>query len=297
MSNTPESVLSEPVSSPVSSTIDAPVQVAAAPEGAAASEDAAAQAGVASDRPARANSGRRPGGRGSSPARGAQAAQGARGAPRPAAPTHPVLVQLAALYPAVFGAEAVPLKRGIFHDLMAAHPEVLDKDGLKQALSLYTRSTRYLTAVASGQQRHDLAGQPVEAVAPEHVYHALLETMRRRHARTGEDVRGRLHARIVQAAEASGWSPADYALRVRSKDDAANAILDNAMAELGARVAKDEALLLAFEASGKTVNAFADMYGLHALEAAATLNRAKMRRAAVLAAAQALALPLQNEGD
>jgi hypothetical protein len=55
--------------------------------------------------------------------------------------------------------------------------------------------------------------------------------------------------------------------------------------------------LLAFEASGKTVNAFADMYGLHALEAAATLNRAKMRRAAVLAAAQALALPLQNEGD
>jgi hypothetical protein len=39
------------------------------------------------------------------------------------------------------------------------------------------------------------------------------------------------------------------------------------------------------------------MYGLHALEAAATLNRAKVRRAAVLAAAQAPALSLQNDGD
>jgi ProP effector len=310
MSITPESVLPEPVSNVSNAvmSLDAPhqeviqepgrepgqepSQEALAPEPVAA---APADAELAADRPARADRGRRSGGgRGSSPGR---AADGSRAAPRPAAPGNPVLAQLASWYPALFGAEAVPMKRGIFHELMAAHPDALDKEALKQALSQYTRSTRYLTAVAAGYQRHDLTGQPVEAVAPEHVYHALLETLRRRHARTGEDVRGKLHARIVQAAEASGWSPADYAVRVRNKDEAANAILDNAMAELGARVAKDEALLQAFEASGKTVNTFADMYGLHALEAAATLNRAKVRRAAVLAAAQAPALSLQNDGD
>ena len=34
---------------------------------------------------------------------------------------HPVLLQLAQLYPALFGATVQPLKRGIFQDLLAAH--------------------------------------------------------------------------------------------------------------------------------------------------------------------------------
>ena len=71
---------------------------------------------------------------------------------------HPVLEQLAALYPRLFGAVFLPLKRGIFQDLMAAHPELLEKEPLKEALARHTRCTRYLTAVASGQQRHDLQG-------------------------------------------------------------------------------------------------------------------------------------------
>lgn len=202
-------------------------------------------------------------------------------APRRAEPQHPVLAQLAQMVPTLFGETAVPLKRGILQDLLAAHPDTLNKADLKTALSLYTRSTRYLTAMASGQARHNMDGQPVEAVAPMHQYHALLEVFRRRHARTGKDVRAELYGRILAAAEASGLSPASYAALVRTPDEAAGQILDAAMAELSTRLARDEALLRAFDASGKSVNEFADMYGLHPLEAGATLARARARVTAV----------------
>lgn len=174
----------------------------------------------------------------------------------------PVLEKMAALYPQLFGAVFLPLKRGIFQDLLDAHPDTFDRDSLKAALSLHTRSTRYLTAVASGEQRHDLKGQAVEAMAPEHVHHALLEVFRRRQARSKEDLRPKLMGRIVQAYEASGLSPQAYRDLVRSKDDGANEVLDAAMAEADARAAKTEALVQAFKASGKTVEVFADMYGM-----------------------------------
>jgi len=175
----------------------------------------------------------------------------------------PVLEKLAALYPKLFGAEFLPLKRGIFQDLQEAHPEAFEKELLKAALSFHTRSTRYLTAVAAGLQRHDLQGNAVEAMAPEHVYHALLEVFRRRQARNNkEDLRPKLVSRVVQALEASGLTPLAYAERVRGRDDAANAVLDEALIEAEARAAKSEALLRAFEASGKTIEEFADMYGM-----------------------------------
>ena len=122
-------------------------------------------------------------------------------APRPPR-NHPVLEQLAGLYPRLFGEVAVPLKRGIFQDLLAAHPQVFEREALKAALALHTRSTRYLTGVAAGQQRHDLQGQAVEDMAPEHVHHALLEVFRRRQGRTGEDLRPTLRDRIVTARSA-----------------------------------------------------------------------------------------------
>ncbi len=174
----------------------------------------------------------------------------------------PVLEKMAALYPQLFGAVFLPLKRGIFQDLLEAHAGVFERDSLKAALSLHTRSTRYLTAVAAGEQRHDLNGQAVEAMAPEHVHHALLEVFRRRQLRTKEDLRPKLMGRIVQAYEASGLSPHAYGELVRSRDESANAVLDAAMAEAQDRAAKTEALLQAFKASGKTVEVFADMYGM-----------------------------------
>lgn len=190
---------------------------------------------------------------------------------------HPLLEQLAAWHPVLFGANFLPLKRGIFQDLVDAHPDAMAQEDLKAALAQHTRSTRYLTAMASGQQRHDLQGQPVEALAPEHVYHALQEVFRRRQNRTPapQDLRSKLVARIQQAFEASALSREDYVTLVRGRDENANAALDEAMALAAARSAKDEALQRAFAASGQSdVAAFADMYGMDVRTVQAALARA-----------------------
>ncbi len=189
---------------------------------------------------------------------------------------HPLLEQLAAWHPVLFGANFLPLKRGIFQDLMDAHPDAMAQEDLKAALAQHTRSTRYLTAMAAGQQRHDLQGQPVEALAPEHVYHALQEVFRRRQNRTPapQDLRPKLVARIQQAFEASALSREDYVTLVRGRDENANAALDEAMAQAAARSAKDEALQRAFAASGQPdVAAFADMYGMDVRTVQAALAR------------------------
>jgi sRNA-binding protein len=185
---------------------------------------------------------------------------------QPARPrrTHPVLERLFELYPGLFGARFLPLKLGVFEDL-------------KVALGLHARSTRYLEAVAAGKPRHDLNGVPVEPVAPEHVHHAILEVFRRRQARSSEDLRPQLRARLMAAVEASGLSREDYMLVVRSNDETANAVLDEAFAELGARNAKREALRRAFEASGRSVAEFAEMYGMDPAEVKRTLAPARAR--------------------
>lgn len=201
--------------------------------------------------------------------------------------THPALEQLAALYPHLFGAVFRPLKRGIFQDLLAAHPDAFERDALKVALGIHTRSTRYLQSVAAGEKRHDLQGQPVEAMAPEHVHHALLEVYRRRKARATEDLLPKLRNRMMAVFEASGLTREAYAELVRSRDDAANAILDEAFAEWHARNAKEEALLRAFEASGQSLEAFADMYGMGPRTVGQQLERARRLAAARVAAAAA----------
>src|ERR1035437_8808012 len=111
----------------------------------------------------------------------------------------PVLEKLFEFYPQLFGARFVPLKLGIFQELMTAHPEVFKRDELKTALGVHTRSTRYLQSVASGLQRHDLLGQPVEDVAPEHVFLSIVELFQRRQARAKEDLKPKLRAQLVTA--------------------------------------------------------------------------------------------------
>jgi len=184
---------------------------------------------------------------------------------------HPVLTRLAELYPALFGETLRPLKRGIYQDLLAAHGSELDKDGLKAALALHTRSSRYLNAVASGAQRHDLNGQPVEAVAPEHVHHALVEVFRRRQQRSAEDLRPKLLRRLAQAFEASGLSREAYVEKVLGRDEAINTLTLEALAEAGSRAARAEALRRAFAASGMSVEDFAGSYGLPLDEVRRTL--------------------------
>lgn len=187
--------------------------------------------------------------------------------------THPLLELLAGLYPALFGAHFRPLKRGVFQDLQTAHPGQFEKDDLKLALGIHTRSTRYLQSVASGEQRHDLQGQPVEAVAPEHVFQALAELYRRRKPREGEDRDGWLRKRLVHAFEASGLSRDAYVDVAHAKDELVNALRDEALSEAAARLAKAEALRRTFEASGQTVEAFAEMYGMDRRAVAQALAR------------------------
>ena len=174
----------------------------------------------------------------------------------------PVLERLFELYPKMFGARFLPLKLGVFQELMAAHPDEFKKDELKLALGQHARSTRYLEAVASGEKRHSLQGEPVEDVAPEHVHHAILEVFRRRQARSKEDLRPWLRARFMRAIEASGLSREEYTARAGAMDEAMAAVLDQAFAELAESAAKREALRRAFQASGRSAEEFAEMYGL-----------------------------------
>lgn len=278
----------------------APVAAPVVAESAAAVATAAPADEAGAAQPQRKGGSRR-GGRNRRKPEGRPAPEGAAEAAAPgAAPrapqrVHPALEQLAALYPHLFGAVFRPLKRGIFQDILAAHPELFEREALKVALGLHTRSTRYLQSVAAGDKRHDLQGQPVEAMAPEHVHHALLEVYRRKKARATEDLLPKLRNRMIAAFEASGLTREDYTARVASRDESANALLEEAFADWAARNAKEEALLRAFEASGQTLDAFADMYGLVPRTVGQQIERAR-RLAAARAQASGAAEPVVSAG-
>ena len=191
--------------------------------------------------------------------------------PTRARTVHPVLQQLFELYPKMFGAHFLPLKLGVFQDLLAQHPDVFKREDLKVALGLHARSTRYLESVASGLQRHDLQGKAVEPVAPEHVHHAIMEVFRRRQARSNQDLRPYARAQLIEAIEMSGLSREDYLLCVRQQDEVSTGLLDEAFSELAAQAAKRDALRSLFEASGKSVAEFADMYGMDLSEVTRSL--------------------------
>jgi DNA-directed RNA polymerase specialized sigma24 family protein len=193
---------------------------------------------------------------------------------RPFIDARPVLDRLAHFHPQLFGARFLPLKLGIFHDLMAAHADAFTKEELKAALGVHARSTRYLEAVASGLKRHDIDGQPVEDVAPEHVHHAIMEVFRRRQSRSKENLRPWVVDRLVRAIDASGLARDAYLERIAAKDDEALALLDEAFAEIGARNAKREAVRRAYEASGKSAEEFAQMYGMSVGEVRAAIGAA-----------------------
>jgi sRNA-binding protein len=183
----------------------------------------------------------------------------------------PVLDRLAQFHPQLFGARFLPLKLGIFHDLMAAHPDAVTKEELKAALGVHARSTRYLDAVASGAKRHDVDGRPVEDIAPEHVHHAIMEVFKRRQQRSKEDLKPWVVARLVRAIDASKLPREEYVGRVGAKDDEALALLDAAFGEIAARTARREAVRRAYEASGKSVEEFAEMYGMKPNEVRAAI--------------------------
>jgi sRNA-binding protein len=207
----------------------------------------------------------------------AATAPAAEPAPKPArgATVQPVLEKLFELYPHLFGAEFLPLKLGIFQELLAAHPEQFQRDTLKLALGIHTRSARYLQSVAAGKQRHDLQGAPVEDVSPQHIYLALLELFRRRQSRARADLRPTFRVQLIEAFQASGLSRQDYQSTVQTNDEDATALLEEAFAEYDQWRAKQEALVRAFEGSGKSLEEFADMYGMDPRDVAYALEQVK----------------------
>jgi microcystin degradation protein MlrC/sRNA-binding protein len=191
-----------------------------------------------------------------------------------------LLERLAGWYPQLFGATFRPLKRGIFEDLMQARGADIDEATLKAALTLHTRSTRYLAAVANGERRRDLGGRAVEDMAPEHVFQAIAEVHRRRQAKTDEDLEPRLRQRLARAFEASGLSREAYAAFAHSRDPVIQGAIDTVLAEVGGRNARDEALLRAFQASKQPIESFADAYGLDPESARQSIERARRQLAA-----------------
>lgn len=186
----------------------------------------------------------------------------------------PVLEKLFELYPHLFGAQFLPLKLGIFQELLASHPDQFQRDSLKLALGVHTRSSRYLQCVAAGMKRHDLQGAAVEDVAPEHICLALLELFRRKQLRSKEDLRPKFRTRLLAAFDASGLTRQDYLARLQTKDPQANALLTEAFAERDQQSARQEALRRAFASSGKSVEEFADMYGMAPRDVTRVLGRA-----------------------
>lgn len=198
---------------------------------------------------------------------------------RPPREVNPLLEKLFELHPKLFGAQFLPLKLGVFQDILVRHPEVFKKAELKLAMGQHARSTRYLESVAAGLARHDLDGNAVEPVSPEHIHHAILEVFRRRQARSKEDLRPRVISKIVAAIEASGLPREEYAERVRVQDESANALVDEALSQLKLEAAKRDALMATFKASGKSEAEFADMYGMDPAEVSGVLERVRRDQA------------------
>lgn len=174
----------------------------------------------------------------------------------------PVLEKLFSLYPKLFGAQFLPLKLGVFQELLALHPDDFQRDTLKTALGVHTRSTRYLQSVAAGKPRFDLQGLAGDPVAPEHVYLSIMELHRRRQNRSTDDLTPQLHKQVTQAFVASGLSAQDYLARLLVAADDAHPVLQQVLAEQSQRLARYEALFKAYQASGKSPEEFADMYGM-----------------------------------
>ena len=185
----------------------------------------------------------------------------------------PVLQKLFELYPALFGAEFFPLQLGVFQELLSRHPQDFERASLKAALGFHTRSTRYLQCVASGKERRDLDGATVGAVAPEHVSLSLLELFKRRQPRSKDDLRPKLRREIAAVYAQSGLSRQDYLAKIHTHDEQINTLLTEALDGYEEFLAKQEALCRAFEASGQSVEAFAEMYGMNPRDVRAAVDQ------------------------
>lgn len=103
-------------------------------------------------------------------------------APAPAPSARSLLKQLQQTFPAF--RDFLPLAIGIDKQLLARMPG-LDRKTMRTALGIHTGSVRYLRAMEKATVRHDLDGQPGEAVTDTHRQHAK-ETLQQRFKKEAE---------------------------------------------------------------------------------------------------------------
>jgi ProP effector len=83
-----------------------------------------------------------------------------------------ITLMLIATYPKAFNrAKPLPLALNTYKAIKSSHKNVTAKP-LQRALSAWTKSPRYLKAVAAGGNRFDLAGNPAGVIEPSHAQHA-----------------------------------------------------------------------------------------------------------------------------
>jgi hypothetical protein len=160
---------------------------------------------------------------------------------------------------------------------MAAHPEQFEREALKLALGVHTRSTRYLQA-----GRRPAPARPAGPERGAHMLHHALWELSPPPPSGGDEWRAKIRTRMARAIDASGLTRDDYCARVHIRDAQAQALLDEALAELAAQHAREEALLR-LRGQRPDREAFADMYGMDPRTASATCSvHASARRVDLL---------------
>jgi hypothetical protein len=87
------------------------------------------------------------------------------------------------------------------------------------------------------------------------------------------DLRPQVVQQIIAAVDASGLSRQDYEIRVQTTDPRALELLGAALDAVDQTRARQVATARAFEASGKSLQEFADMYGLDAADVQRAIDR------------------------
>ena len=150
--------------------------------------------------------------------------------------------RLKALFPALFGGAAKPLKLRIQTDIQRRAPGVFTRRALSAFLHRHTGSTSYLMAITRLPQRFDLDGNAVEPISDEHRSAATAELTRRRanqdaqrvlehEQRALEQTQRRNRAGLLRDFQTTTLTRANFCVLKGVEPGELDALLDRARAE------------------------------------------------------------------
>ncbi len=161
------------------------------------------------------------------------------------------------IYPTIFKT-VVPLKIGIFHDLLAAHQDELPRGKLYGFLGRHTSTVAYLSAVAKGGPRFAMDGSIFGEVTEDERLHALgkLDEIRKEEEESG-DLARKKRSELRKAFAASGLKAKPYAEAIGMDLPLFNRVMERAKSEHAERQAKRQNLVAKFKTSGLGESEFA----------------------------------------